>query len=102
MNNLFADGKHGRFTSQRYAAWQADAYEALLKQPARLDRHTEPVEVTFTFGRPDNRRRDVFNLEKAVSDFLVKHRILADDALIERGTVQWGDAIGVLIAIESL
>lgn len=102
VNNLFANGKRGRFTSQKYAAWQADAFEALLKQPARFDRYSGPVHVIYTFGRPDNRRRDVFNLEKAVSDFLVKHSILADDTLIERGVVQWGDVPGVNVVIESL
>jgi Holliday junction resolvase RusA-like endonuclease len=104
VNGLYDGGKNSvrRFTSDIYKAWQADAYEALLQQSARTSRHNHPVEVTYTFGRPDKRRRDVFNLEKAVSDFLVKHRILSDDALIERGTVQWGIESGVVVHIESL
>ena len=90
VNSLYDGGKRAarRFTSDSYRAWQADAYEALLKQPDHSSRHALPVQGTYTFSRPDNRRRDVFNLEKAVSDFLVKHGILADDTLIERGTVQ--------------
>lgn len=102
VNNLFANSSHGRFTTPRYAAWKSDAYVELLRQPARFARHTGPVRVTYTFGRPDKRRRDVFNLEKAVSDFLVAHGILADDTLIEHGTVQWGAEPGVLVVIETV
>lgn len=104
VNNLFVNNPKsgGRFPSQRYKAWQADALEALLGQPQRHHRHTEPVEVTYTFGRPDRRTRDLFNLEKAPSDFLVKQGVLADDSLIHRGIVQWGDVRGVHIEINTL
>jgi crossover junction endodeoxyribonuclease RusA len=104
VNGLYDGGRNSkrRFTSDSYRAWQADAYEALLGQPARSSRYSQPVQVTYTFGRPDKRRRDVFNLEKAVSDFLVKHGILTDDTLIERGTVQWGSEPGVIVCIEPL
>lgn len=99
VNNLFFNATHGRVTSKNYADWQRRAWEALVQQPDRLHRHTDPVAVTYTFDRPDKRRRDVFNGEKAVSDFLVKHGVLADDSLIHRGTVQWGEAHGVTVEI---
>ncbi|MBP3955418.1 RusA family crossover junction endodeoxyribonuclease [Gemmata sp. G18] len=104
VNNLFVNNPRtgGRFPSSRYKAWQADALEALLKQPDRFHRHVEPVEVLYAFGRPDKRARDVFNLEKVVSDFLVKRAILADDSLIHRGTVEWGHTPGVTVTIEPL
>lgn len=102
VNNLFFNAKHGRVTSAKYAEWQGRAWVAFVQQPARLHRHTTPVQVTYTFGRPDKRKRDLFNLEKACSDFLVKHGVLADDSLIERGTVQWGTEPGVLVEIEPL
>lgn len=102
VNNLYVNGKRGRFTSERYVHWQAEALAMFLQQPARLDRHTHPVSVVYTFGQPDKRRRDVFNLEKAVSDFLVKQGVLADDSLIHRGTVQWGEVSGVLVEVVSI
>src|SRR5947209_6200972 len=85
VNGLYDGGKNTarRFTSEKYKRWQEDAYYAMLGQKGRHHRHKEPVQVTYSFTRPDKRPRDVFNYEKAVSDFLVKHSILADDALIE-------------------
>lgn len=102
VNALYITGKHRRATSKRYEDWQKEAWAALVQQPARFHRHTTPVVVVYTFGRPDKRRRDVFNLEKAVSDFLVKQGVLADDTLIERGTVQWGAESGVIAVIETM
>ncbi len=32
---------------------------------------------------PDKRRRDCANFEKALSDFLVHNRVIADDSLIQ-------------------
>jgi Holliday junction resolvase RusA-like endonuclease len=90
VNHLFAGGKNGgRFTSKRYKEWQDMAYIMLLSQPARMNRHTEPVQVTYLFTPPDKRLRDVLNLEKAASDLLVKHLVLADDSLIHRGIIEW-------------
>lgn len=60
---------------------------------------TEPVQVTYRFGKPDKRNRDLFNLEKAVSDLLVEHGILADDSLIHRGIVEWADITGCEVEI---
>src|SRR3546814_16893099 len=89
VNNLFVNSRRtgGRFPSKNYKAWQEEAARALVRQAvAPL---VGPVNLTFTFGRPDKRRRDVFNYAKAPADFLVKHRILDDDRLVVRGTVQW-------------
>lgn len=59
--------------------------------------------MTYSFTPPDNRRRAVFNYEKAVSDLLVKHGIIADDSDIRRGTVEWIEGSpGVAVLIEAL
>jgi len=97
-NGLFA-GKARRFTSKAYKSWQFDADAALLQQTP-LPRFTDRVVLTLTFGRPDKRRRDLGNLEKAVSDQLVKHNILADDSLIEILMLAWGDVTGCRVEIE--
>jgi Holliday junction resolvase RusA-like endonuclease len=91
VNSLYDGGKNTnrRFISDRYKRWQEDAGYSILNQRDRRHRHVGPVQVTYTFTPPDKRRRDAFNFEKAVSDFLVKHQIIADDCLIMRGTVQW-------------
>jgi len=98
INGLFA-GKARRFTSRAYKSWQADADYALMQQTP-LPRFTDRVAMTLTFGRPDKRRRDLGNLEKAVSDQLVKSGILADDSLIEILMLAWGDVTGCRVEIE--
>ena len=105
VNSLYDGGKNTprRFTSDRYKRWQEDAYYALLGERHRTHRHKGPVRVTYTFCPPDKRHRDVFNYEKAVSDFLTKHQIISDDSQIQRGTVQWAyQQQGVLVVIEDM
>lgn len=100
-NNLFA-GKARRFPSKAYKDWQDEAARILTMQ-APLPRFDGPVSVTMSFGRPDKRKRDLANLEKATTDQLVKAGVLADDSLIERLTMQWSvDVAGALIQIESV
>jgi Holliday junction resolvase RusA-like endonuclease len=78
-------------------------HSLILTQPGRFTRLTGPVHVTYSFTPADSRRRDVFNYEKAVSDFLVKHAIIADDSDIRRGTVEWAEGQpGVIVTVESV
>jgi Holliday junction resolvase RusA-like endonuclease len=92
-NNLFPTGRSGRrYRSKEYTAWLDAAGWELKGQP----RNEHPGKVTFLYevGRfPDKHRRDLLNREKAVTDLLVSHGIIDDDALIERGTLQWSDAV---------
>ena len=60
---------------------------------------SSPVQVTYKIGRPDKRVRDLANLEKALSDFLVSCGILADDSLIHRLIMEWADIEGVDVEI---
>ena len=53
----------------------------------------------YEFGRPDKRRRDVANYEKAVSDILVTAGVIEDDSLIEEITLRWADVEGVEVTI---
>ena len=99
-NNLFA-GRARRFASKGYRAWQAEADHALSLQ-APLPRFDGPVSVVLTLGRPDKRRRDLANYEKAVIDRIVHHGILSDDSLIHELTMLWGDVTGCRVEIEPL
>ena len=90
VNNLFPSGKTGkRFPSAQYKAWQAHARYALHNQ--RFAIVPGRVEVHYAFARPDNRRRDVGNYEKAVSDFLVEQGVIEDDSLIQRMRLEWDE-----------
>jgi Holliday junction resolvase RusA-like endonuclease len=84
VNNLFMNGKHGRFRSQRYDTWIQEAGVEIMRQ--RPKKVAGPVILTFEFqeGR-DKRKRDISNLVKAPEDLLVKHGIIeADDGSIVR------------------
>lgn len=48
------------------------------------------VVAVYTFGRPDKRRRDVANLEKAVGDTLTRWGVLEDDCQIVDIRLRWG------------
>lgn len=88
-NHLFVNNRRtgGRFASAEYKAWQQ--YASLLLNTQHPPQIKGPVQVQYIYGRPDRRARDVFNLEKAISDTLVKHKIIEDDSLIQRGIVEW-------------
>ena len=100
-NGLFS-GKKRRFPSPRYKAWQIEANKALAYQ-SPLPRFDGPVFVGLAFGRPDKRRRDLGNLEKAVTDQLVKNGVLEDDSLIEELRLCWSpDVVGCQVDIRAL
>lgn len=88
VNNLYLNlPGRGRVKSPKYRAWINEAGWKLLA--------TKPVKVTGDLTlivraiRPDNRRRDLGNLEKAVSDLLVAHRVIDDDSSITSLSMQW-------------
>lgn len=103
-NNLFMNGKHGRFRSQKYDSWIQEAGNEILRQrPKRVD---GPVNLLFEFQEGQDRRpRDISNLIKAPEDLLVKHGLIqADDNSIVRSiSVKWNHEIeGVRVTIEPL
>lgn len=88
LNHLFFNLKSGgRAKAKDYAKWEklADSYAYLT--PRVL--FTGPVAVEYVYHRPDNRRRDVANLEKAVSDTLQRWKIVQDDCQIHHLTLRW-------------
>lgn len=103
-NNLFVNNPRtrGRFPSKAYKAWQGEADRALMTQQP-LPSFAGPVAVVMSIGRPDKRRRDLANYEKAATDQIVKAGVLTDDSLIEKITLQWSaDVTGCRIEIESM
>ena len=88
VNGLYAnlDG-HGRINTERYDGWLTEAGWRLLEQ--RPGRIAGPYQIEIHASRPDNRARDLGNLEKPISDLLVKHRVVADDSLADKITIQW-------------
>jgi len=93
-----------RFKSKRYEAWEAEARLVLICQRRNADPMmpqyiTGPVAVDYRIGRPDKRKRDLGNLEKPLSDFLVSAGLIQDDSLIMSLHLEWGDNEGADITI---
>lgn len=87
-NNLFVNlPGRGRVQSPRYKAWINGAAWTLKSQ--RPHKIKGKCRLTIDAVRPDNRRRDIANLEKAISDLLVSLRVIEDDSLIESITLAW-------------
>lgn len=104
VNNLFVNGKFGRFRSQKYDSWIMEAGNEILRQRPR--KVAGPVILSFEFqeGR-DNRKRDISNLIKAPEDLLVKHGIIeADDGSIVREIkLKWSAEVeGVRVTVVSI
>ncbi len=89
--NALYSGNHRRFKSKRYKAWIAEAEDAI--QGEKFTMMSGNIEVTYRICSPDNRRRDLENYSKALSDFLVDHKIIEDDSNIQRLVMEWADDI---------
>lgn len=100
-NNLFSTNfkTKRRFPSKRYELWRNEAEAGCTGLGFCVPGH---VNVLYEFSFGNKARRDIFNYEKAVSDFLVLHQIIDDDCLIEEGTVRRvkGERTGVCVTIQ--
>lgn len=98
VNGLYT-GKEKRVISPAYKTWNITAGKLLIKQQIRPV--TERCVIVYSMQRPDQRRRDSGNYEKAVTDLLVKKRIIEDDYFkFVQGTFPyWNDEIGKTIKV---
>ena len=101
VNALYA-GRGRRFKSKRYQSWITQSRNALRYQKFSPLMDKYPLQIIYTFGRPDKRIRDCANYIKCVDDFLVSQGIILDDSWIHRGVFQWGNVEGVKIEISLL
>jgi hypothetical protein len=104
VNAMFADGKTRRFKSQRYCDWLLEAGYALNVQKPPQIKGKYHITYAFQEGQ-DRRERDAFNLEKGVTDLLVKHGVVEGDSnkYLRKGSVEWDrSVIGVRITITPL
>tara|TARA_R110000803_G_scaffold164245_1_gene227969 strand:+ start:925 stop:1281 length:357 start_codon:yes stop_codon:yes gene_type:complete len=97
VNGLYATNfkTKRRFKSKKYTEWCGVAIWSASKGVPIKGK----VKALYEFGRPDKRRRDVANYEKAVSDILVTAGVIEDDSLIEEITLRWADVEGVEVTI---
>lgn len=84
-NNLFP-GKARRFPSKTYKAWRAAAGPMIPE-----GRINGPYALRLCLDRPDNRGRDLGNLEKAISDLMKERGLIADDRFMQRLEMWWSN-----------
>lgn len=79
----------GRAISPKYRAWSSNNIP-MITNTKKFEMITEPFQINYDIMKPnDKRKRDLANYEKALTDSLVKHKIIKDDCLIERLVMQW-------------
>jgi len=97
LNNLFVNGKKGRFKSPEYRTWQTRACLALRKQSGW---HVAgPINVRLTFNRRQT-RADLDNMIKPTLDLLMAAGRISDDRNVRRLEAEFSSSIvGTLIEI---
>ena len=80
-NNLFANGKHGRFITDHYKAWRTEA--GVMLNLARVEPFGR-MRVELEILIPEKTRGDISNRVKATEDLLVAHKIIEDDVQVWR------------------
>lgn len=75
-------GRSGRVKTKRYRDWEKMCAPVLRRVVDREGMIEGKVRVEYRFERPDARKRDLGNLEKAMSDVLVKFGVIGDDSNI--------------------
>ena len=100
VNNLFANGSSGRFTTPAYRDWQTRAgWEVVARRPGRVG---GPVKVTLQYEEKSG-RRDLDNLIKPVLDLCVKHQVIDGDhqSIVREINARWSAEVkGVRVTIE--
>lgn len=85
--------------STRYTAWLKEAgWMAKSQRPGSV---SGPYKIRIEAARPDKRRRDLGNLEKAVSDLLQDLGVIRDDADCEMISMRWvTSGQGIAVSVE--
>lgn len=99
VNNLFANGKSGRYTTQQYKDWRTSAGWKIKAD--RTQRVPGPVSLTLVYEEKHG-RRDLDNLLKACLDLLVEHKIIDGDhrTVVRAIAASWSEKVqGVRITI---
>lgn len=90
--------------SEPYRKWKRLALQEIAVQRPR--KVLEPYRLAIVATRPDNRKRDLGNLEKAISDALVAAGVVVDDCDAMSITVSWSASApdrnaGVSVTVEA-
>ena len=88
-NNLYLNVYNkGRVIAPAYRTWQKQHPPSIGQHRSKLP-ISERFSIHYYVVKPDNRRRDLANFEKALTDSLVKHQVIKDDSQMDRLEMQW-------------
>lgn len=87
VNRLWRVSKSRVHKSPQYQAWLISAGNSLNGQCRRSISGEYNIHILAC--APDRRKRDLGNIEKALSDLLVKHGVVDDDHLCQKQTIEW-------------
>jgi crossover junction endodeoxyribonuclease RusA len=79
------------YSSEKYRVWKKHAEWALVGQ-VKGKKITGEYTLEIVAVKPDKRRRDLGNLEKAISDLLQHVKIIEDDYLCQEIHLRWADS----------
>ena len=85
VNRLWRQFRGRTLKSAVYRDWTKEA----ALRVGQVETIVGPFEVIFEAQRPDNRRRDLDNLPKAMMDCLTDCKVIEDDSLCQSLTIRW-------------
>ncbi len=79
VNAMYKNKLNGRAKSLRYMTWaRAAGWEIKAQKQEPIKGH---YTLSVVLNEADNRRRDIDNFVKCVSDLLVEHALVEDDCM---------------------
>lgn len=88
VNRLWRMGNGRMYRSPKYEAWRRQAIKDIDDQSGGMA-IVGKYKITLLAVKPDKRRRDLGNLEKAVSDILVTCKLVEDDHMCQSINARW-------------
>jgi crossover junction endodeoxyribonuclease RusA len=100
VNTYWRMFKNRMIISEAGRKYRVAVGEQVLLQTRGKARTNGPVKVTIEAWKPDNRRRDLDNLLKAVLDSLGHAGVYIDDSLIVDLRIYWAPEIGGMLKVK--
>ena len=91
------------YRTKVYNDWSDAAVEALKSQELPREPINYAVAVELAVGRPDRRKRDIDNINKATLDLLEHVGVLENDHYVHDLRSYWSDkVVGIQVIIKNL
>ena len=97
VNELYRNVRgRGRVATGIHQRWRHQAAQEISAQRVGQPRIPGPYRLVAEFARC---RKDLGNLEKAVSDLLVSMRVIDDDSLAQEFILRWASVNGCRVVV---